>query len=520
VHADRHTATVVGGGLSGMAAAFHLRRMGCAVQLIEAADQLGGEAGSAVIDGHVEDHSYHLFFPYYTNTFNLIEELGIGANFRDGHRFYQLRVGDYPAFRRYWSAPSRHMRLSDLRAGNLPIPEQFLFYYLVFDLVAQQYERSGRDESLSDFMRGRWYLTDGVKYEFTRVAKSSAIWVDEYSARSMRTALSFFMRTMHPLYRIALGSLEDAFVGPFRRRLELMGVRVRTGTRLVGMELEAGRVSALRLCGRGGAVREVVGSGEPGEGGHDVVLAIPHHSVTALDGSRELLEQSGLGAAGFPALRSEPLASLHLYFDNRIRDLPAEPIWLVDSPHELTLVDIARIRSGIPGSVLNFCLIPGELADADPEQAARAVVAEVKRYIPAVSWADVRHFVYQSHLDALFYINDTGSWDRRPDAATGLRNLWLAGDYVRSRIDISGMENAVTTGMLAADAIRAARGLAAVSLDIRYPREITVRQAAAARTLLTPVARVAKWAADRQARVRMGQHPDKLPSRSRWGRPG
>lgn len=56
-------------------------------------------------------------------------------------------------------------------------------------------------------------------------------------------------------------------------------------------------------------------------------------------------------------------------------------------------------------------------------------------------------------------MNDVGAWAYRPDAATSLPNLYLAGDYCRSAIDLVSMEGAVSTGLLAAEAVRKDAGL-------------------------------------------------------------
>jgi hypothetical protein len=57
-------------------------------------------------------------------------------------------------------------------------------------------------------------------------------------------------------------------------------------------------------------------------------------------------------------------------------------------------------------------------------------------------------------------MNDVGAWAFRPDAATSLPNLYLAGDYCRSAIDLVSMEGAVSTGLLAAEAVRRYAGIA------------------------------------------------------------
>lgn len=52
---------VIGGGLTGMTAAYELARRGCSTTLIEGSDRLGGKAGASIIDGNVEEHGYHIF---------------------------------------------------------------------------------------------------------------------------------------------------------------------------------------------------------------------------------------------------------------------------------------------------------------------------------------------------------------------------------------------------------------------------------------------------------------------------
>ena len=53
----------------------------------------------------------------------------------------------------------------------------------------------------------------------------------------------------------------------------------------------------------------------------------------------------------------------------------------------------------------------------------------------------------------------SGSWPDRPEARTKVPNLFLAGDYVRSDIDLATMEGANETGRAAVAALLDAAGL-------------------------------------------------------------
>jgi uncharacterized protein with NAD-binding domain and iron-sulfur cluster len=58
------------------------------------------------------------------------------------------------------------------------------------------------------------------------------------------------------------------------------------------------------------------------------------------------------------------------------------------------------------------------------------------------------------NADPLF-ISTPGAWERRPDAATAIPNLFLAADYVRVNVDTACMEGANDAGRRAANAILA-----------------------------------------------------------------
>jgi hypothetical protein len=56
-------------------------------------------------------------------------------------------------------------------------------------------------------------------------------------------------------------------------------------------------------------------------------------------------------------------------------------------------------------------------------------------------------------------MNNVGGGAFRPHATTKVPNLYLAGDYCRSHIDLVSMEGAISTGLLAAEAVRKDAGL-------------------------------------------------------------
>ncbi|MFE6921802.1 FAD-dependent oxidoreductase [Nocardia sp. NPDC057663] len=70
-----------------------------------------------------------------------------------------------------------------------------------------------------------------------------------------------------------------------------------------------------------------------------------------------------------------------------------------------------------------------------------------------------------SYDDAIF-IQNPGSWADRPDATTAIDNLFLAGDWIRTQMNVACMEGANEGGRLAANAVLHVSGSAAGRVPI------------------------------------------------------
>ena len=82
-------ALVMGGGMSGLATAINLLDLGVEVSLVEADEIFGGRASSWLDeDGDMIDNALHVFFPYYVNLLELLQE--------DGH-LREHRLEDTPS---------------------------------------------------------------------------------------------------------------------------------------------------------------------------------------------------------------------------------------------------------------------------------------------------------------------------------------------------------------------------------------------------------------------------------------
>jgi uncharacterized protein with NAD-binding domain and iron-sulfur cluster len=74
---------------------------------------------------------------------------------------------------------------------------------------------------------------------------------------------------------------------------------------------------------------------------------------------------------------------------------------------------------------------------------------------PGIAWVKSRK---ENRNDTPLLVNTVGSWEKRPKARTKIPNLFLAGDYVQTNIDLATMEGANESGRAAVTALMDAAG--------------------------------------------------------------
>ena len=90
------------------------------------------------------------------------------------------------------------------------------------------------------------------------------------------------------------------------------------------------------------------------------------------------------------------------------------------------------------------------------------------------------------------FINPIGAWPNRPRPKSRVKNLYLAGDFVKNAIDLACMEGAVSAALDAAVQILKDHGesgpLPVVQVPSEWPRALLL----VARILMIPVVAVAR----------------------------
>ena len=195
-------------------------------------------------------------------------------------------------------------------------------------------------------------------------------------------------------------------------------------------------------------------------------------------------------------LEAQPMAALHLRLRRELPDLPQEHVFLHGSYYALSFIDIGRFWKGLKAehgehqlSFISSNYSP--LNGVSQEGAKNLLLKEIGEYLP-ITPADVESWELNPNTGVPLFINTIGAWPNRPRPKTKIKNLYLAGDYVKNAIDLACMEGAVSAALEAAAQILSDHGetgpLPAVQVPPEWPRALLVF----ARILLIPVVAVAR----------------------------
>src|SRR5688572_32002309 len=110
------------------------------------------------MDGHYEDHGFHIFPAWYLNVWKMVDELGYRDHFVPVHLFHQLNEGEFPKFRTLDDIAAAGTFFKNLTSGVMPIADMFLFYYTALDLMSRplQYGDVLDETTITGFVHSRW----------------------------------------------------------------------------------------------------------------------------------------------------------------------------------------------------------------------------------------------------------------------------------------------------------------------------------------------------------------------------
>ncbi|MCC5888357.1 MAG: FAD-dependent oxidoreductase [Gammaproteobacteria bacterium] len=453
------TVTVLGGGLAGMVAALELVKLGLSVKLYEAADRLGGKAGSdrdpplynaafehdpqlSLPEGVASDHGYHVFPAWYTNMRRLWREIGLDPehDVYPGHIYYDLP----PAVQgvRQPHSPKAPPTIHQLAA--------------ICELILQS-DPEVDDLTLQAFLRSRSYAPASAPISLNNfILNALTIGDRDVSARVIRNVFRQWLPVFAESNWDALrGSLADKLIDPLERRIH-------EAARAAGAHFErhfGHRVTALQPRQDHG-LRVTIESCNGQvilDDAERVVLALPPEVLRRLDTSELFRRDVGLSELFY--LRSNPFSAVDVFCTERLVDLPVEHFTLIGSPHGITAFEISRQwpRLEVLGrTVLQFVAADSRgFSGLDDRGFLEVMSREIFDHLPDLR-GKVAFYVPHRNIDVPLFVNDVGTWPHRPEPASAWPGVYFAGDYVRNATDVTSMEGAVRSGLLAAEALRVA----------------------------------------------------------------
>ena len=488
---------VVGAGMAGLTAALRLAERGCAVTLYEAQPYLGGQFGAhSHGDGQFHEHCYHMLLNWYRNFWQLAEDIGLERerDFDSRTAVRNLRAGQFPHTSALTNPGSARFNNANFFSGVASPPDVFLGGYTLVDLLTQRFP-PGRilDEySVNAFVQSRPYASEGsALLQEETLAKAFACPSYLSSARSYQKFIKYGFRYPEPMLWLLKGDVERRFHRFLRGRLAALGCQIRTGCTVteivlghaapppeapVSMSAAAPtppvpfRVTRLAyapttaewdcLWGSELAPPPATPSGvTPGQDPVDyLILAVPPAGLgPIIRDSNLVLPQLKLDFSRITKqLRAEPMASLDLYFTRRLPGLPREHVVCLESEFSVSFIDNSQAWPNCDATVLNVVAADFEALNSLARvEAFGLLLDDLRRYVPFdLADLDENRTHFQANVGETLFINEVGSDRWRPRTATPIPNVFLAGDYCLTVIDVTTVEGAVVSGLQAAEALR------------------------------------------------------------------
>lgn len=508
------TVAVLGGGMAGLTAAHELVERGFDVTVYER-KALGGKARSIPVSGSGRggrkdlpgEHGFRFFPGFYHHVPDTMRRIpfpgnagGVRDNLMAASEGKFLRAGDradagplgllHDAEQAMTVDGLRRILLDNL--GGETVPPHELAYFVERVLV---FVTSCDERRFGQWEHRSWWDFIGAASrsgEYQRVLAAGltrSLVAAKETVASTRTignmAEAFVFNIMGrgndgALDRVLNAPTNEAWIDPWVTLLRAKGVRFRVGYTVQSLKTAGGRVVAAGARDARGRRRRIEAdwyvSAMPAERARRLI----NHKVLALDPSLE----------GMSKLTVDWMNGIQ-YFLTKPADITHGHIAFMDSPWALTALTQGQFwgnrdfrRDYGDGTVVDCLSVDISSWDAKGilfgktakecthEEIAKETWAQIKAHQtagraladdsvhswfldPGIAWVKGRR---ENRNDDPLLINTVGSWDDRPEATTAIPNLFMAGDHVRTNIDLATMEGANESGRAAVNGLLDAAG--------------------------------------------------------------
>jgi squalene-associated FAD-dependent desaturase len=465
---------VIGGGLAGLAAASALSSRGMSVTVLESRPRLGGRA-SSIVDrdtGETIDNCQHVAMGCCTSFRSFCEDTGCSDLFETQRELYfvgppgQAKVVRFAAS----SLPAPlHLASSFMEMPWFTLGEK---WQIASGLRALAKDRTKTDRSFQDWLDGQ-RQSETVQRRFWHLVLVSALSesLDRISLHHARKVFVDGFLASHDGWQVSIPTvpLDDVYGTRISAALRMHGVDIRVKAGVRRLLIDGGGISGVEM--RDGT--EVFAD--------EFVLAVPHNLVKSMlpDDCAECSDVVLLDR-----LESAPIASMHLWYDQPLTELPHATFvdrlsqWMFNRTvlsSASPLLDRSPHSKGVTeddgGCCLQVVISAAHDLSAMSEQ---EVVAKVDSELREV-WPDshrarlIRGRMITEHravFSPLPGVDEFRSVQQSP-----ISNLQFAGDWTQTGWPAT-MEGAVRSGYLAAENIlaRAGRPDTVVATDLAPAR--------------------------------------------------
>ena len=437
---------VIGGGLSGLAAAVQLVSNKYSVTLLEQSPKLGGRCYSYVDEktGDVVDNGQHVLLGAYHDVLRYLDIIGT-------KQFLKYE----PSLKLPFHHPEKGF--ADFQFSSFPKPFDIAIGMLKFKLLSFGDRRrmldvgqylnkwnSGVESSLADLTVDQWLKKLNQSDEACRtfwnpVAISVMNDLPEYSsallfARAMRTAF-FGTRSDSAVLIPTIGQTElyvDNAVEFIRKR----NGNIQTNTEVTGLMIQNGKVEGVRLQNG-----ESVSS-------KSVIAAIPYFALERLIPKEYQKQVPFYFLSNFS---SAPIISIHLWFDTECME--QEFVGVVGKSIQWIFNRRKIIQGNKPAGGYISCVISGayDFIEFSKEKLVEIALNDIQSMYPESKKSKLIHSVVIKEKRAT--LSNTGTMNSfRPDARTPVGNFYLAGDWTATGFPAT-IEGAVKSGFTASELV-------------------------------------------------------------------